>query len=94
MLFDARFRFRVDGSLVDYFAPFEHGEAVGKTKHKGNMLFNDEHGHPLLPACLRKHLRHPIDDRWLKPFGDFIEQQQAGFGDQSPGNNEHLLFAA
>ena len=55
MLFDTRFD-SPSMILVDNFAAFEHGEAVGKAKHKRNMLLNDEHSHPLIPACPARSL--------------------------------------
>ncbi len=93
MLFDSPFRFLVDVALVDNLASLEDSEAVSKAKHERNMLFDDKHGHALLLACHGKHFRHPIDNRRLKPFRDFVEQKQAGLGDQPPGNNQHFLLS-
>ena len=55
------------------------------------ILFDQDDG---VAAFLeqRDDAPHGFDDDRGQPFGDFVEQQQAGSGAQDAGQCQHLLF--
>jgi hypothetical protein len=92
MLFNSRRRSGIDRPGIDDLASLEHSESIREIEHERDMLLHDEHGGSLLAPRQLQHFGNPVNDAWLQALGNFVEQENAGLGDQTSRDDKHLLL--
>ena len=74
-------------------AGLEHVGVVGDLERGQGVLFDDQHGHALVPDPF-DGFEDDVDEHRREPHRGLVEQQQGRVAQQRPGDGEHLLLAA